>query len=125
MKKRPPSSRARKARRRPALKARLARAARGRGRQLRLPAQCTLADAEGLKLQLTRLLKSVKPVTLDARAVQRIDTASLQLLAAFALERGAQDLAIKMSGASEEFTLATRLLGFDKLLHAGVAVEGA
>jgi len=123
MKKRPPSPRAPKARRRPAVKSRAARAAGGRDSLLRLPAQCTLADAQGLKLKLAKLLKSVKPVTVDARAVQRIDTASLQLLVAFALERSANDLALRFASVSDDFVEATRLLGFGQILDSGAAAS--
>src|SRR5579883_1855516 len=55
-----------------------------------LPAECTLADAESLKLKLAALLQDVSPVTLDVSGVRRIDTASLQLLAAFARDRRAR-----------------------------------
>jgi anti-anti-sigma regulatory factor len=123
MKKRPAPPRASKARRsRPAAKARPRGTAR-RGGVLKLPAQCTLADAQGLKLRLAKLLKNVKPVTVDAHGVQRIDTASLQLLAAFALERGASSLTVSFASASDEFADATRLLGFGHLLDAGAAAS--
>jgi ABC-type transporter Mla MlaB component len=93
------------------------------GRLLRLPAQCTLSDADGLKLTLARLLRNVKPVTLDARAVQRIDTASMQLLAAFALERAARELAVAVGAASAEFLQAARLLGLEALLRPTATVS--
>jgi ABC-type transporter Mla MlaB component len=95
------------------------------GRLLRLPAQCTLADADGLKLTLARLLQNVKPVTLDARAVQRIDTASMQLLAAFALERAARELGVAVGAASAEFLQAARLLGLEQLLRPATAANVA
>jgi anti-anti-sigma regulatory factor len=105
--------------------ARGARARKAAGGLLRLPAQCTLSDADGLKLTLTRLLRNVKPVTLDARAVQRIDTASMQLLAAFALERAARELAVAVGDASAEFLQATRLLGLEQLLRPATVAPGS
>jgi ABC-type transporter Mla MlaB component len=100
------------------------RARRVEPRLVRLPAQCTLADAESLKFTLTRLLRNVKPVTVDARAVLRIDTASMQLLAAFARERATSGLAVAVGGASAEFLQATRLLGLTHLLPQPSAAPG-
>ena len=100
-----------------------ARVRKPAGRLLSLPAQCTLSDADGLKFTLARLLRNVKPVTLDARAVQRIDTASMQLLAAFALERAARELAVAVGAASAEFLQAARLLGLEQLLRPATAAN--
>lgn len=103
--------------------ARGARVRKATGPRLRLPAQCALSDADGLKLTLARLLRNVKPVTLDAGAVQRIDTASMQLLAAFVLERAASELAVALGAASPEFLQATRLLGLEQLLRPATAAN--
>ncbi len=84
---------------------------------LALPAECTLASAETLKLSLAALLKSVNPVTVDVRSVRRIDTASMQLLAAFARDRRLSELPVRMSGESAAFDEATRLLGLRELLR--------
>ncbi|MGH8150756.1 MAG: STAS domain-containing protein [Steroidobacteraceae bacterium] len=92
------------------------RAGPGGSRILELPAQCTLADAETLKMRLAELLKSVKPITVDVRGVRRIDTASMQLLAAFARDRRASELGLQMTGESGVFDEAVRLLGLAGLL---------
>lgn len=84
---------------------------------VRLPAQCTLADAETLKLRLMRLVKNVKPVTLDTRPVRRIDTASMQLLAAFARDRRSSGLKLRTLTESGAFQEAVELLGFAQLLE--------
>jgi ABC-type transporter Mla MlaB component len=117
MKTRPKTARATRARR--------AGAVRPRAAVLALPAECVLAGAEGLKLRLTELLHSVKPVTLDAHAVQRIDTASMQLLTTFARERSTNNLAVEVSSASAEFARAALLLGLSALLGAAPVVEPA
>ncbi|HTW37432.1 MAG TPA: STAS domain-containing protein [Steroidobacteraceae bacterium] len=83
---------------------------------LALPIECTLADAETLKLHLAALLRSPQSVRIDVGAVRRIDTASLQLLASFAHERRASQLAFATSGDSSVFAQAARLLGLAELL---------
>jgi anti-anti-sigma regulatory factor len=85
-------------------------------RTIALPVECTLSDAETLKLRLAAQLKSAKPVTVDVSLVHRIDTASLQLLAAFAHERRASRLDFAISGGSRVFAQAARLLGLGALL---------
>ncbi len=121
MKKRAHSARAKSARRAvaPGLTRgqRARRSAAARASSLALPAECTLADAETLKLRLASLLRSVKPVTIDVRAVRRIDTASLQLLTAFARDRRLSELPVRMSGESPVFDEAVRLLGLRDLLR--------
>ncbi len=95
------------------------RSARGRAVRahiVALAADCTLADAETLKLRLAALLKSAKPVTIDVRRVHRIDTASLQLLAAFAHERRTSSLPFAATGDSGVFAQAARMLGLGELL---------
>ncbi len=92
---------------------------------LALPSECTLAHAETLKLSLAVLLKTVKPVTVDVRGVRRIDTASMQLLAAFARDRRLSELPVRMSGESAVFDEAARLLGLRELLRATSGVAGS
>ncbi len=121
MKKRALSGRTKHARRdtAPRLKrgARARRAAAGGTNALALHAECTLADAETLKMRLTSLIRSVKLVTVDVGAVRRIDTASMQLLAAFARDRRLSELPVKVSGESAVFDEAVRLLGLRELLR--------
>lgn len=83
---------------------------------VRVPSECTLAAADTLKLTLMKVLKTVSAVTLDVRSVRRIDTASMQLLAAFIRERRLNQLAVKAKGPSLAFDEATRLLGLSNLL---------
>jgi anti-anti-sigma regulatory factor len=92
------------------------RSSAARAHTIALPVECTLADAETLKLRLAALLRSVKPVTVDVALVRRIDTASLQLLAAFAHERRASHLDFATTGGSSVFAQAARLLGLAELL---------
>lgn len=121
MKKRAHIAPARKAER-SAARRNASRARRGAGARthtLALPGECTLADAETLKLRLAALLKRPSRVTIDMSTVRRIDTASLQLLACFAQERRASGLALETSGDSAVFVEAVRLLGLAELLGCG------
>jgi anti-anti-sigma regulatory factor len=86
-----------------------------------LPRECTLGAADALKLRLLEQLRNVKRVTLDAAAVQRIDTAALQLLAAFVRDRLTGALPVGVSAPSAPFAQAARLLGLQELLSAAPA----
>jgi len=118
MKKRAHTARANAAR--PAARASL-RAPRGsaarRVRALALPVECTLAHAEALKSRLAALLKIANRVTIDVAAVQRIDTASQQLLAAFVHQRHTSTLELTISGDSTVFAQAARLLGLAGIFY--------
>jgi len=94
-------------------------------RSLTLPGECTLADAEGLKLRLMRLLTHVTAVTLDVRRVRRIDTASMQLLAAFVRDRSTSGRTVRITGDSAAFAEASRLLGLGELLGFPAAAAKA
>src|ERR1700730_2729982 len=56
---------------------------------LALAAECTVSDAGSLKERLTGLLDEPRTVTLDVTALQRIDTAGLQVITAFVLDPAA------------------------------------
>jgi len=81
-----------------------------------LPADCMQADVATLKERLSDLLQSVTPITIDAAGVQRIDTASMQLLAAFIRERRSGDRAVALAQPSAAFADAVRLLGLNALM---------
>jgi anti-anti-sigma regulatory factor len=88
-----------------------------RARALALPAECTLAHAEALKARLAALLQIANRVTIDVAPVRRIDTASLQLLAAFAHGRRTSKLDLAISGDSTVFAQAARLLGLAEIFY--------
>jgi len=92
------------------------RRARGAVRgALQLPAQCTLASAEDLKGRLAELLRDVNPVTVNAQAVERIDAASMQLLAAFCRDRASSGFQVRIEPCSAVFAEAQQLLGLTAL----------
>lgn len=79
-------------------------------------AECTVADASSLKAALAKLLDETDSVTLDISAVQRIDTAGLQLIAMFVREREARGRQVRWQGAAPVLATAAQLLGLDSLL---------
>jgi ABC-type transporter Mla MlaB component len=108
-----------RARSRPAkrgLRRKAAKAPRKDG-SLLLAAECTVAQADTLKSELGRRLQEPAPVTLDVSAVQRIDTAGLQLLAAFIRDRRTAGRAVTWRGQAAALTTAAGLLGLNDMLE--------
>jgi len=81
-----------------------------------LSASCTVRDCIALKSALLDMLMDPQPVTIDVRAVERIDTAALQLLCAFVRDRKAAGGQVLWAGSTESFSEAIRLLGLQKAL---------
>ncbi len=79
-------------------------------------AECTVADAGALKSGLAKLLDDPGAVTLDIGAVQRIDTAGLQVIATFVRESESLGRAVEWRGAAPALTAAAKLLGLSALL---------
>ena len=75
-----------------------------------------VAEAASLKERLAPLLQTPLPVTLDINALQRIDTAGLQVITAFVRERAARGLAIEWQGTAPVLRTAAGLLGLTSLL---------
>ena len=86
------------------------------GGSFALAAECTVADASSLKSGLARLLEESDSVTLDISAVQRIDTAGLQVIAAFVRERDSQGRQVQWHGHAPAMAAAAKLLGLGALL---------
>jgi ABC-type transporter Mla MlaB component len=84
---------------------------------LTLAANCTVAEVDTLKSVLTRRLNESDPVTLDVSALQRIDTAGLQLLAAFVRDRRTAGRAIAWRGRAPALEAAAGLLGLHLMLE--------
>jgi ABC-type transporter Mla MlaB component len=84
---------------------------------LLLAAECTVAEAEALKSELGRRLQQSQPVTLDVSALQRIDTAGLQLLAAFVRDRRTAGRAVAWRGRASALETAAGLLGLHDMLE--------
>jgi ABC-type transporter Mla MlaB component len=87
----------------------------GTPRVAALAADCTIAQSAAIKAQLARLMGAPAAVTLDLHAVRRIDTAGLQVLAAFIRERRTAGRIVECQGASESFSVTASLLGLGAL----------
>lgn len=86
-----------------------------------LPGHCTVKDAAALKQTLCNVAQESATVTIDVAALERIDTATMQLLCAFVRDRAARNQQVAWNGTSEAFVQAARLLGVSELLafHSG------
>lgn len=81
-----------------------------------LPSMCTLRDAAELKLLLLASVGSRELVRLDAAAVERVDTAALQLLLAYVRDRQSRGAPIEWIGVSRPLEEAAARLGLTALL---------
>lgn len=80
-----------------------------------LASNCNVKDAGQLKQSLSKLMEE-SVVGIDARSLERIDTATLQLLCAFVRDRAAHDRKVEWLGESPALHEAARLLGVGELL---------
>jgi ABC-type transporter Mla MlaB component len=84
---------------------------------LALTAECLVSGATTLKESLAGLLDEPQPVTLDITALQRIDTAGLQVLTAFIRERAGHGRTVEWQGTAPALTSAAQLMGLTALLR--------
>jgi anti-anti-sigma regulatory factor len=98
---------------------------RAANRPLALAADCAIGTAGKLKADLLRRLAQAGSVAIDASAVQRIDTATLQVLAAFARDRGAAGLPVEWVGIPAVVTDAARLLNLSAVLGLTASADAA
>ncbi len=98
-------------------RSRSAKHGRRRDGSLTLAADCTVAEADGLKSELAARLQASEPVTVDVSALQRIDTAGLQLLAAFVRDRRTAGRAVAWRGRAAALDAAAGLLGLRDMLE--------
>jgi ABC-type transporter Mla MlaB component len=85
-------------------------------KSLALAAECLVTDATSLKANLASLLDEPLPVTLDVTALQRIDTAALQVITAFVRERAGHGRPVEWQGTAPVLGTAAQLLGLTTLL---------
>jgi phospholipid transport system transporter-binding protein len=84
---------------------------------LALPAECTAAEADSLKTALVHRLAEPRCVTLEVCSLQRIDTAGLQLLAAFVRDRRTAGRRVEWRGRAPVLDAAAGLLGLRSMLE--------
>ena len=114
---------ARKTGRKPRVaKAKAAAPKRATTRPLALPAECAIASAQSLRKSLMKRLSDRANVQIDASAVQRVDTASLQVMAAFVRDRRNDGRSFEWLGVPACLTEAATLLDLTNAL--GLASPG-
>ena len=86
------------------------------GGAVALASNCTVKDATALKQSLVALKDLPQPVVIDASAVERVDTATLQLLCAFVRDRMGRDREVSWHSPSSALREASGLLGVTELL---------
>lgn len=87
---------------------------------VRLPADCRLAAQAALKAQLQDVLGHGE-IVLDVAALERVDTAALQLLVLFRRELERQGGTLGWRGENAVLGEAAGLLGLEKLLNLPAA----
>ncbi|HEY6641032.1 STAS domain-containing protein [Povalibacter sp.] len=86
------------------------------GPAIALEANCTIKEVAALRERLCAVVATSGPVMIDASAVERVDTATLQLLHAFVRDRLGGDREVTWRGVPAALTDAARLLGVRDLL---------
>lgn len=76
----------------------------------------TIRDVSALHKELDALLARAQRVELDGAELERVDTAFLQLLAAFRRDAKARGVAVEWRGAAPELRRVTALLGLSEAL---------
>ena len=85
-------------------------------RALALPEECGIASAAKLRAALLKRVGDKGCVAINASAVQRVDSAGLQVLAAFARDRRAAGLAVEWAGVTDSLARAAALLSLTDAL---------
>ncbi len=89
-----------------------------RSEVIALPADCTLRRIGPLREQLCGVRADVTNITLDLRQLERFDTATLQLVAAFARDQTARGANVMTCGNRPAWDEAAELLGLTATLAA-------
>ncbi len=91
---------------------------------LKLEASCTLRDSIDMQFQLLAVDFGESDVLVDGSAVERIDTAGLQLLLSFARHQAGRGKPLRWTAVSPELLRGSRLLGIDSLLGISEPIGG-
>jgi anti-anti-sigma regulatory factor len=81
-----------------------------------VPADCTVRNIGALRERLCEVSDNVRNITLDLRHLQRFDSATLQLLAAFTRDHAARGTNLLSCGAPGAWDEAAALLGLTATL---------
>jgi anti-anti-sigma regulatory factor len=91
-----------------------------RSEVIELPVDCTLRHISALKERLCGVADDVQNITLDLRRLERFDTATLQLIAAFARDHAARGANLLTCGNRPPWDEAAELLGLSATLAGRV-----
>ena len=83
---------------------------------LKLEASCTLRDSIDMQFQLLAVDFGDSDVLVDGSAVERIDTAGLQMLLSFTRHQATRGKSVKWTAVSAELGRGSQLLGLNSLL---------
>jgi anti-anti-sigma regulatory factor len=89
--------------------------------QVRWAGECCIGSVTERLPELLAVARSQGPVEFDAHGISRIDTAGLQLVAAFAIELSRQGRTLIFSNPSEAFVKAAALAGLSRALGLDLA----
>ena len=89
-----------------------------RGTCIRLGETCTIREAVELKKQLLAHLECPAPLLLDGSAVERADSAGVQLIVAFSLDCMERGIQYGWAGRSAALNRAIDLLGVGPLVES-------
>ena len=85
--------------------------------QVALEAALSIADARVLHEKLSAVLVTAKTVMMDGSRVERLDAATMQVLAGFCRAAHERGLIFAWKNISPALQQAARLLGLESLLH--------
>jgi anti-anti-sigma regulatory factor len=91
-----------------------------RSEVIELPVDCTLRHIGALKERLCGVSDEVQNITLDLRRLERFDTATLQLIAAFVRDHAARGANLLTCGNRPAWDEAAELLGLSATLAGRV-----
>jgi ABC-type transporter Mla MlaB component len=86
---------------------------------VKLPAECLIGSIGDLRTQLLERVAIETSVSFDASSVERIDTAALQLLAAFTRDRQAAGRPVEWTCVPALLSEAASLLSLTSVLKLG------
>lgn len=84
--------------------------------RISLGAVLDVAVSGELKKQLEKVFRRKRPFELDGSAVERVDTAALQVLVAFSRETRNREIDLKWAEVSDSLRTASTLLGLNQAL---------
>lgn len=94
----------------------MSRKSAGAGNKIVLKAVLAINDAKSLYAELSKKLEIKKGISIDASAVEMVDTAILQLLLAFVQKSKLQNIAVEWVKPSHEFFSRSETLNLTSML---------